>query len=109
MGEIIHQYGFWSLIPSVLAIVLAISTKRVYLSLLLGIFSGWLIINDFNFFLAFLDTLQAFVDVFSDAGNTRTIMFCALVGALILFIQRSGGRGLYYISPKSTRSYGASK
>lgn len=91
MGEIIHQYGFWSLIPSVLAIVLAISTKRVYLSLLLGIFSGWLIINDFNFFLAFLDTLQAFVDVFSDAGNTRTIMFCALVGALILFIQRSGG------------------
>lgn len=91
MEEIVQQYGFLSLVPSVLAIALAIATKRVYLSLLLGIFSGWLIINDFNFFKGFLDTLQAFVDVFKDSGNTRTIMFCALVGALILFIQRSGG------------------
>ena len=91
MEEIVQQYGVLSLVPSVLAIALAIATKRVYLSLLLGIFSGWLIINDFNFFKGFLATLQAFVDVFKDSGNTRTIMFCALVGALILFIQRSGG------------------
>lgn len=91
MNETIQHYGFLSLIPSLLAIILAIATKRVYLSLILGIFSGWLIINDFNVFQGFLDTLQAFVDVFKDSGNTRTIMFCALVGALILFIQRSGG------------------
>ncbi len=36
-------------------------------------------------------TVQALVDVFKNPGNTRTIMFSSLVGALIAFIQRSGG------------------
>ncbi len=36
-------------------------------------------------------TIQALVDVFKDDSNTRTIMFSALVGALIAYIQRSGG------------------
>jgi Na+/H+ antiporter NhaC len=31
------------------------------------------------------------VDVFKNEGNTKTIMFSALVGALIAYIQRSGG------------------
>jgi len=35
--------------------------------------------------------VQGLVAVFEDNGNTRTIMFCALVGALIIFIQKSGG------------------
>jgi Na+/H+ antiporter NhaC len=57
----------------------------------LGIWLGWVIINGFNPLSGSFDTIQALVDVFQDAGNTRTIMFCALVGALIIFIQRSGG------------------
>ena len=44
-----------------------------------------------NIWLGFLETVQGLVSVFESAGNTRTIMFCALVGALIIFIQRSGG------------------
>ncbi|MCB0670113.1 MAG: sodium:solute symporter, partial [Saprospiraceae bacterium] len=47
--------------------------------------------NDGNVLLGFLDTLYALVDVFTDPGNTRTIMFSALIGGVILFIQRSGG------------------
>ena len=86
-----HEYGFWSILPPVLAIFLAIRTRQVFVSLLFGIWLGWLIIEDFNPWLSFLATLQALVDVYKDAGNTRTIMFCALVGALIIFIQRSGG------------------
>jgi len=35
--------------------------------------------------------VQGLLAVFEDNGNTRTIMFCALVGALIIFIQKSGG------------------
>lgn len=85
------DYGILSLLPPVLAIVLAIFTRQVYVSLILGIFMGWWIINDGNLWLGFLDTIQGLVTVFEDAGNTRTIMFCALVGALIVFIQRSGG------------------
>lgn len=86
-----HEFGFWSLLPPIVAIILAIRTKQVFVSLLFGIWLGWVIINDGNFLTGTLDTVQALVDVFKDAGNTRTIMFCALVGALIIFIQRSGG------------------
>lgn len=85
------EYGILSLLPPVLAIVLAILTRQVYVSLILGIFLGWLVLNDWNIWLGFYDTIQSFVAVFQSEGNTRTIMFCALVGALIVFIQRSGG------------------
>jgi tetracycline resistance efflux pump len=85
------HFGFLSLLPPVIAIILAIRTKQVYVSLLFGIWLGWVIIDGFDPLQGSLDTIQALVDVFKDAGNTRTIMFCALVGALIIFIQRSGG------------------
>lgn len=85
------DYGFLSLIPPLLAIVFAIRTHQVYLSLLSGILLGWIILNDWNIWEGFLDTLEGLVNVFDDPGNSRTIMFSALVGALILLIQRSGG------------------
>ncbi|MEN0003663.1 MAG: Na+/H+ antiporter NhaC family protein [Bacteroidota bacterium] len=86
-----EDYGILSLIPPVVAILLAILTKQVFVSLLFGIWLGWVIIDDWNPLKGSFDTIQALVDVFQDPGNTRTIMFCALVGALIIFIQRSGG------------------
>ena len=85
------EYGFLSLLPPVIAIILAIRTKQVYVSLLFGIWLGWVIIDDYDILQGSFDTVQALVDVFKEPGNTRTIMFCALVGALIIFIQRSGG------------------
>ncbi len=86
-----ESYGYLSLLPPVIAIILAIRTKQVYISLLFGIWLGWAIISDFNFLKGTFDTVQALVDVFKEPDNTRTIMFCALVGALIIFVQRSGG------------------
>ena len=86
-----HPYGFLSLLPPVIAIVLAIRTKQVHISLLFGIWLGWLIIDHYNPIQTSFDTIEALVNVFKDPGNTRTIMFCALVGALIIFVQRSGG------------------
>ena len=85
------HYSFWSLFPPLIAIILAIKTRQVYVSLLFGIFLGWFIIGDFNLLKGITTTIQALVDVFKDPGNTRTIMFSSLVGALIAFIQRSGG------------------
>jgi len=86
-----HDYGFWSILPPVIAIVLAILTRQVFVSLLLGIWLGWVVVARGNLLTGSLDTVQALVDVFKEAGNTRTILFSALVGALIIFIQRSGG------------------
>ncbi len=85
------DYGILSLVPPLVAIVLAIRTKQVHVSLLLGIWLGWLVIEGGNLWAGTFRTVEALVEVFADAGNTRTIMFCALVGGLIIFIQRSGG------------------
>ena len=86
-----EHYYFWSILPPILAIILAIKTKQVFVSLLFGIWLGWVILSNGNFLTGTLATIQALVDVFKDPGNTRTIMFSSLVGALIAFIQRSGG------------------
>lgn len=98
--------GFWSLLPPLIAIILAILTKQVFIALFFGIFLGWTMLNNGNLLFGLFDTLQALVDVFSDAGNTRTIMFCALVGALIIFMQRSGGvQGFINLVQRKLKKY----
>ncbi|RLD50255.1 MAG: sodium:solute symporter [Bacteroidetes bacterium] len=85
------DYGWLSVLPPVLAIFLALKTKQVYIALIFGIGLGWLILNDWNIIDGTVATIEAFVNVFKSEGNTRTIMFSALVGSLLIFIQKSGG------------------
>jgi Na+/H+ antiporter NhaC len=85
------EYGFLSIIPPILAIVLALRTKQVYIALLFGIWFSWFIINDWNFLEGTIAMIEGMVTVFQSEGNTRTIMFSALVGALLIFIQYSKG------------------
>jgi tetracycline resistance efflux pump len=85
------EYGFLSVLPPVIAIILALRTRQVYIALLFGIWFSWVIINNFNFLTGTLAAIEAMVDVFKSPSSTRTIMFSALVGALLLFIQYSGG------------------
>lgn len=85
------EYGFLSVIPPVLAIFLAIRTKQVLFSLLIGIFFGWVIISDWNIFSGFLAMMNGIVEVFKSEGNTRTVIFTLLIGALIQLIKHAGG------------------
>ncbi len=80
-----------ALAPPILAIGCALWTRQVFPSLLLGLWSGYLILAQGDLITGSLDTLHALVAVFKSAGNTRTIIFSALMGALILLMQRSGG------------------
>ena len=86
-----NEFGILSILPPVLAIILALKTRQVYISLVVGIWLGWLIISDWNILDGTIATLEGFVEVFKSPGNTRTIMFSALVGALLILIQYSGG------------------
>ncbi len=86
-----EDYGFLSILPPVIAIILALRTKQVYIALLFGIWFAWVIINGWNFLDGTLATIEGLVNVFKSASNTRTIIFSALVGALLLFIQYSKG------------------
>ena len=85
------EYGFLSIIPPIIAIILALRTKQVYIALLFGIWFSWLIIEGWNPLQATLSMVEGMVNVFQSQGNTRTIMFSALVGALLIFIQFSRG------------------
>jgi Na+/H+ antiporter NhaC len=85
------EYGFFSVIPPIVAIVFALRTKQVYVALLFGIWFSWLVIKDWSFLEGTLAMIEGMVNVFQSEGNTRTIMFSALVGALLIFIQYSKG------------------
>lgn len=85
------DYGILSVLPPVIAIILALKTKQVYIALVFGIWFSWIIMSDWNFLTGTLATIEGMVNVFKSASNTRTIMFSALVGALLLFIQYSRG------------------
>lgn len=85
------EYGWLSVIPPLFAILLAIKTRQVFLSLFLGIVAGWIIISNGNVIRGIELSIQSIVDVFKDAGNTRVIIFCALVGSLITLTQANGG------------------
>jgi Na+/H+ antiporter NhaC len=86
-----ESYGFLSLVPPLIAISLAIITRQVIVSLLIGIFSGWLIVGNFNILSGIILSIEGIVNVFSDPGSTRVVIFTFLVGSLIAFIQVSGG------------------
>ena len=85
------SYGWLSILPPLLAIFLAIKTKHVYISLILGIWLGWTVIQGWNPFTGLFQTINALIAVFKDEDNTRVVLFSALIGAIITFTQYSGG------------------
>ena len=88
---VIDTYGWLSVLPPLLAIFLAIKTKHVYISLILGIWLGWTIIHSWNPLSGLTQAISALISVFKDEDNTRVILFSAMIGAIITFTQYSGG------------------
>ena len=85
------DYGLLSILPPIIAIIFALKTKQVYISLLFGIWFSWIIMSDWNLLEGTIATVEGLVNVFKSVENTRTIMFSALIGALLIFIQYSRG------------------
>ncbi len=85
------EFGWLAVVLPVFAIILAIKTRQVFISLFFGIVAGWIIISGGDVLSGIELSIQSIIDVFKDAGNTRVIIFCALVGALITLTQANGG------------------
>ncbi|MDH5642852.1 MAG: sodium:solute symporter [Gemmatimonadota bacterium] len=83
--------GWLSVIPPIVAIGLAIYTKQVFLSLGLFVWLGWTIMNGWDPVAGMIQGVDVFVTSVTDPGNARTLMFSALIGAMITFTQASGG------------------
>ena len=99
-GFVLLDTGAWSLVPPLLALALALITKEVYSSLLIGIVSGLLI---YQFSLAgvgleqTIDGLCLLPNIFIEqiSANAGLILFLALLGALTMLITKAGGSIAY--------------
>ncbi len=88
---LMESYGWLSLLPPIIAIGVAIKTRQVYLSLALYILLGWTIMSGGNPVTGAIQSLNTFIAAVTDPGNARTLLFSALIGAMITFTQASGG------------------
>ena len=85
------QYGFWSVVPPILTIVLALVTKNVFISLRIGIFTSSMVLCGGAPLTGLNDTFYSFIHTFESSGNTITLISFLLIGALIYLIEKSGG------------------
>ena len=87
-----ESYGIISLLPPLLAIILAWWSKQVVLSLFLGVFAGALITNAYNPIFAFMHTLDDYILAsLADSWNAGIVLFLLAMGGMIGIINKSGG------------------
>ncbi len=84
---------FWAFVPAIVAIVLALITKQVYVSLFLGIFVGAMFFAGGNP----LEALGTLYTVMSEqlGGNAPIIVFLVVLGIFVVLLQKSGGAKAY--------------
>ncbi|MCY4647464.1 MAG: C4-dicarboxylate ABC transporter [Gammaproteobacteria bacterium] len=86
-----NEPGWISLLPTVLAIVLAIWSRQVYVSLAAGIWIGWTILEGWNPLAGLATAIEQTVAVLGDPGNARVILFTLVIGAMIATLEAAGG------------------
>ena len=86
-----YEPNWTSLLPPLLAIVLAIATKQVVISLSIGIWVGYCLLQSVNPLAGLALAIDGVIHVFSDAGDTRVLVFTLVIGGLIASIERFGG------------------
>lgn len=74
-----------------LAILVALATRNVYAALGLALMASETLIAGFHPGLGALGAIDRAVGVFESPGNTRVLLFCLLIGALIAWMRDSGG------------------
>ena len=90
-------FGIWTLVPPVVAIVLAFITKDVILSLFIGVFSGTYLINVANegifesIIKAFTNIVQRVVGSMADSWNAGIILQVLCIGGVVALITKTGG------------------
>lgn len=88
--------SFWSLLPPIIAIALALITKEVYSSLFIGIVVGGVLYSGFSF----TGTIEhVFVDgmiaQLSDSWNVGILIFLVVLGTMVMLMNRAGGSAAF--------------
>ena len=87
--------GWLSLLPPLLAISLALITKEVMSSLLIGILSGSLIYACASGLNPFMGTLTTTFDLMASRVDMKILIFLGLLGALVVVVTMAGGSRAY--------------
>ena len=82
---------WWSLVPPLLAIVLAFLTKEVYSSLFVGVAVGALLYTGFSPW----DSFVSFFEIMKESMNLNILIFDVLLGMIIVLMAKSGGSAAY--------------
>ncbi len=77
--------------PPIVAIGLAIWSRQVYVALAAGIWLGWAILSGGNPVAGLGGAIEGTVQVLGDPGNARILMFCVMIGSLVIYVEASGG------------------
>ena len=86
---------FWSLLPPIIAIALALITKEVYSSLFVGILSGALLYANFNPWEMVTGTFDTMIAKICDSWNVGILIFLVLLGMMVSLINKAGGSAAY--------------
>ena len=87
--------GWLSLLPPVLAIVLALITKEVISSLLVGILSGTIIYTAMAGLHPLIGPVDTLFDTALNSIDLYILLFCFLLGALVHLVTLTGGSNAY--------------
>ena len=86
----------WSIVPALIAIVLALITKEVYSSLFVGIVAGGLLYANFNFETTINHVVcDGFVASLADSWNVGILIFLVLLGTLVAMMNKAGGSAAF--------------
>lgn len=87
---------FWSLLAPIIAIVLALITKEVYSSLVIGIIVGGAIYANFSFEGTLVHVVNdGFISNIADSYNVGILIFLVLLGALVAMMNKAGGSAAF--------------
>ena len=92
-----HYYNtFWALVPSLVAIILALITKEVYSSLFIGIVFGAILAANGNFEMT-LNTVftNGIVASVADSYNVGILVFLVILGAIVAMMNKAGGSAAF--------------
>lgn len=88
--------SIWSLVPPVVAIVLALITKEVYSALFIGILIGGFFWSGFHAEKAILHVFQdGLVGVLTDSYNMGILIFLVILGVMVAMMNKAGGSAAF--------------
>ena len=87
--------GWLSILPPMIAIILALITKEVLFSLIAGVLSGTIIYSIASGMNPIVGPVSTVFDVMIQKADMNIIIFCFLLGGLVYLINASGGAQAY--------------